>query len=81
MRTVLTGGTGVIGRAAVAALLEAGHDVVVVTRSASGSALVDRLGATPVSGDVLDLPSLVAAYEDADAVINLATKVPVGHAR
>jgi nucleoside-diphosphate-sugar epimerase len=79
VRTVLTGGTGVIGRAAVAALLEAGHDVVVVTRSASGSALVDRLGATPVRGDVLDLPSLVAAYEDADAVINLATKVPVGH--
>ena len=30
-------------------------------------------------GDVLDLDSLSAAYEGADAVINLATKVPVGH--
>ena len=79
MRTVLTGGTGVIGRAAVTALLEAEHDVVVVTRSAAGSSLVDRLGATPVRGDVLNLPSLVTAYEGADAVINLATKVPVGH--
>ena len=79
MRTVLTGGTGVIGRAAVSSFLDAGHDVVVVTRSASGSAVAERLGATPVRGDVLDLESLAAAYEGADAVINLATKVPVGH--
>jgi len=80
VRTVLTGGTGVIGRAAVTALLEAGHDVVVVTRSAFGSALVEALGAASVHGDVLDLASLASAYEGADAVINLATKVPVGHA-
>ncbi len=79
VRTVLTGGTGVIGRAAVSALLDAGHDVVVVTRSTSGSAVVERLGATPVRGNVLDLESLAAAYEGADAVVNLATKVPVGH--
>jgi nucleoside-diphosphate-sugar epimerase len=78
VRTVLTGGTGVIGRAAVAALLDADHDVVVVTRSTPGSALVERLGGVPVRGDVLDLSSLVAAYDGADAVINLATKVPVG---
>jgi len=80
VRTVLTGGTGVIGRAAVRALLKAGHDVVVVTRSASGSALVEGLGAGSVQGDVLDLESLASAYEGADAVINLATKMPVGHA-
>ncbi|MCW2846546.1 MAG: NAD(P)-dependent oxidoreductase [Marmoricola sp.] len=80
MRTVLTGGTGVIGRASVTALRDAGHDVVVVTRSASGSAVVEQLGAVPVRGDVLDLESLATAYEGADAVVNLATKVPVGHA-
>lgn len=49
------------------------------TRSASGSALVARLGAVAVRGDVLDLPSLVSAFDGADAVINLAGKVPVGH--
>jgi nucleoside-diphosphate-sugar epimerase len=79
VRTVLTGGTGVIGRAAVSALLAAGHDVVVVTRSQSGSAVVERLGATSVPGDVLELESLNTAYAGADAVINLATKMPVGH--
>ena len=58
MRTVLTGGTGVIGRAAVTALLEAGHDVVVVTRSAAGSALVDaaRCHARPRRRADLDEP-------------------------
>ena len=73
MRTVLTGGTGVIGRAAVSSLLDAGHDIVVVTRSASGSAVAEGLGAEAVRGNVLDLDSLVAAYDGADAVVNLAT--------
>jgi nucleoside-diphosphate-sugar epimerase len=79
VRTVLTGGTGVIGRAAVSSLLRAGHEVVVVTRSASGAAVVERLGAVPVRGDVLDPASLLDAYVGAEAVVNLATKVPVGH--
>ena len=80
MRTVLTGGTGVIGRAAVTALIDAGHDVVVVTRSASGSAVAEQLGASSVRGNVLDPESLADAYDGAEAVVNLATKVPVGHA-
>lgn len=80
MRTVLTGGTGVIGRSAVAALLEAGHDVVVVARSAAAAETVRRLGAEAVRGNVLDRAGLAAAYQGADVVVNLATKVPVGHA-
>lgn len=79
VRTVLTGGTGVIGRAAVRSLLDAGHDVVVVTHSPSGSAVAERLGAATVRGDVLDLESLAAAYVGAEAIVNLATRVPVGH--
>lgn len=78
MRTVLTGGTGVIGRAAVTALVAAGHDVVVVTRSSSGAAVAEQLGAQSVRGNVLDRDSLAVAYVDADAVVNLATKLPVG---
>ena len=79
MKTVVTGGTGVIGRAAVTALVEAGHDVVVVTRSAAGADAVSAMGAGAVQGDVLDVDGLARAYEGADAVINLATNVPVGH--
>ena len=78
MRTVVTGGTGVIGRAAVTALVEAGHDVVVVTRSTAGAQAVVAMGARPMLGDVLDADGLASAYEGADAVINLATNVPVG---
>ena len=78
MRVVLTGGTGVLGRAAVPALSGAGHDVQVVCRSAVNVALVERMGATPVRGDIFDRDSLILAYEGADAVVNLATHVPVG---
>lgn len=80
MRTVLTGGTGVIGRAAVTALLEAGHDVAAVARSETAAETVRRLGAEAVRGNVLDRAGLAAAYEGADVVVNLATSVPVGHA-
>jgi nucleoside-diphosphate-sugar epimerase len=79
VRTVVTGGTGVIGRSAVEALLGAGHDVVVVARSSAGDDTVTRMGARPARGNVLDVDSLEAAYEGADAVINLAASVPVGH--
>ncbi len=84
MKVVVTGGTGVIGRAAVCALVEAGHDVDVVSRSLRESpdtvALVEAMGARPRPGDVLDTDSLVEAYAGADAVVNLATQVPVGYA-
>lgn len=80
MRTVLTGGSGVIGRSAVSALLDAGHDVVVMTRTDSGAAVVEQLGARPVRGDISDPDSLDAAYGGAEAVVNLSADVPVGHA-
>jgi nucleoside-diphosphate-sugar epimerase len=78
VRTVVTGGTGVIGRAAVATLLEAGHDVVVVGRSASSREAAARMGARTQQGNVLDVDSLEAAYDGADAVVNLAVSVPIG---
>ena len=79
MRIVLTGGTGVIGRAAVAALLGAGHDVVVLSRSRANAAVIAELGASATSGDIFDRGSLELAYAGADAVINLATSVPTGY--
>ena len=68
-----------IGRAAVAALLGAGHEVVVLSRSRSNAATIAELGATAVPGDIFDPASLERAYAGADAVINLATKVPTGY--
>ncbi len=79
MRTVLTGGTGVIGRAAVTALRGAGHDVVVLSRSRANAVTIAALGATVAPGDIFDRASLERAYAGADAVVNLATRVPVGY--
>jgi len=75
----VSGGTGVIGRAAVRSLLTAGHDVDVLSRSPANAELVERLGARPRPGDLFDPASLEAAYAGADAVVNLATHIPVGY--
>lgn len=80
MKVVVSGGTGVIGRAAVTALLADGHDVDVVCRSADNVATVTELGARPRLGDLFDVDALTHLYGGADTVVNLATHVPVGYA-
>lgn len=80
VKVVVSGGTGVIGRAAVQSLLSADHDVDVIARSAANVAEIELLGARPVLADLFEPDSLVAAYEGADAVINVASQIPVGYA-
>lgn len=79
VRIVVTGGTGVLGRSAVSALTEAGHEVAVVVRSARSTAVVADLHVRALHGDVLRGDGLDAAFEGADAVVNLACAMPVGH--
>ncbi|MCW2817578.1 MAG: Nucleoside-diphosphate-sugar epimerase, partial [Marmoricola sp.] len=78
MRLVLSGGTGALGRACLGSLRDAGHEVVALVRSPQGVEVATELGVASVRGDVLDLDSLVAAFAGADAVLNLATGMPVG---
>jgi nucleoside-diphosphate-sugar epimerase len=80
VRVVVSGGTGVIGRAAVRSLLAAGHDVDVLTRSAANTVAIEELGARPRPGDLFDTATLELMYAGADAVVNLASHVPVGYA-
>ena len=80
MKVVVSGGTGVLGRAAVGALLDAAHDVDVVARSEANVGTIERLGARPVRADLFDRDSLARAYAGADAVVNLASAIPVGYA-
>lgn len=78
MRLVLSGGTGALGRACLDALRDADHEVVALVRSSRGAELMAEHGVASVPGDVLDLDSLVAAFAGADAVLNMATGMPVG---
>ena len=72
----ITGATGVIGGRAVRALLEEGHRVSGVTRSARSRQLLEDLGACAVEADVFDPFSLTEAFAGADTVVNLLTHIP-----
>jgi UDP-glucose 4-epimerase len=73
---VITGSTGVLGRRVVRELAAAGHRVTGVTRSARGRNLLEGLGARAIEADVYDRSALTAAFADADAVVNLLTRIP-----
>lgn len=72
MRIFVTGASGWIGSASVTELLDAGYDVVGLARSDESAAVVEKLGATVVRGEITDLDVLRAAAEDSDGVLHLA---------
>lgn len=78
MRVFVTGATGVYGHRIVSQLSDSGHDVVGLTRSADGRAVVERHGGDPVTGDLLDRDALASALDgrDVDAVVHAATRLP-----
>lgn len=80
MRILLTGGTGVLGRATLPLLPSAGHDVTVVSRRPETDDQIARTGATPVRLDPFDRAALqhVAADVRPQAVLRLATHIPTG---
>ncbi|MGA9102276.1 NAD-dependent epimerase/dehydratase family protein [Aeromicrobium sp.] len=80
MKVLLTGGSGVMGRSTLPALLDAGHTVVGLARSAKAAEVVAARGAEPVRGDLFDADALARAMRGCDAVVNFATRVPIGFA-
>jgi nucleoside-diphosphate-sugar epimerase len=78
VRVLLIGSTGVLGQAALPGLLAAGHKVTGLARNDERAAVVKKLGAEPVVADLFDVESLTDALQGHDAVINVATRVPVG---
>lgn len=68
MIIALTGGTGFVGRAFVARALEAGHQLVALTRSAQEP----RDGVEWVAGDLADRVALAELVRDVDAVVHVA---------
>lgn len=78
MKVFVTGATGVLGRAAVAALLNDGHQVTGLARSDAKAAELVAAGAEPSPVSLFDLDALTEALSGFDAVANLATHMPVG---
>jgi nucleoside-diphosphate-sugar epimerase len=76
MKVFVTGATGVIGRRAVARLIEAGHDVTAMARSPEKAARLDAAGARPATVSLFDGAALRTAVAGHDAVANLATHIP-----
>jgi nucleoside-diphosphate-sugar epimerase len=75
-RVFVAGGTGAIGRHAVPALVEAGHEVFALARTPEKAAQLRRQQAQPVEVSIFDAAALKDAFAGADAVVNLTSKIP-----
>ncbi len=76
MKVFIAGGTGVLGRASLKALVEAGHQVRATARTSKKAERVRDLGAEPVQVDLYDPKEVRQAIAGSEAVLRLTTKIP-----
>lgn len=72
MRVFITGGTGLIGSAVVAELLDHDHTVLALARTEESAAKLTAVGAEPIRGGLADLDVLREGVGKSDGVIHLA---------
>jgi nucleoside-diphosphate-sugar epimerase len=66
MRILIAGATGAVGRRLVPVLLDAGHEVVAMTRTAAKADGLREIGALPVVADALDRDAVMGAVAGAE---------------
>jgi dihydroflavonol-4-reductase len=71
-RVFVTGGSGVIGGALIARLVERGDEVHALARSDAAVAAVQKRGARPVRGDALDAEALVRGMDGCELAFHVA---------
>lgn len=76
MRIFIAGGTGVIGKRVIPALIAAGHEVTALARTQPKAELLSTFAATPVGVDLFDPSAVRHAVAGHRIVINLATRIP-----
>ena len=76
LRVFVAGGTGVIGRRVVPALVAAGHEVVASSRREAGVATLKSFGAQAVLMNLMDSSDVKRAMGKPDIVVNLSTHIP-----
>jgi len=79
VKVLVTGGAGFLGRNVVSALLDAGHESVLLIRGGRRPGLPEQ--ATVVDGDVRDAAAFTAAAAGCDAIIHAAAMVKIWSAR
>ena len=74
-KVFVAGGTGVLGRAAVPALVAAGHSVRATARGKEKADLVRSFGAEPIECELYNRASMRQAIAGSDVLIRLTTKI------
>jgi nucleoside-diphosphate-sugar epimerase len=75
MRSFVTGGSGFVGRALIARLNQAGHEVRALARSEAAIRAVQAAGAQAVRGDLEDVAAMRAGMQGCTWVFHSAAKV------
>jgi nucleoside-diphosphate-sugar epimerase len=81
MKVFLTGASGVVGRRVFPLLLNAGHQVTAIARTAEKRAALERMGVRIADVDLFSRRGLARAVAGHEVVINLATHMPRSTAR
>lgn len=76
---VVAGATGELGRRVLPLLTDAGHDVTALVRGPDSAGRLTASAVRAVEADLFDRDAVLAACAGAEAVINLATRIPPPH--